>query len=266
MVTTSAMQQAYKTANNYNPKSMSLAGAGISAASGLLGGLINKIGQKKTEKRQVAYQKELADYQYSKDLDMWSKSNEYNKPGAQMERLKEAGLNPHLVYGTGSVTGNTAPASSPKYQNPGTQFKNVPAVDPQAVLGNYINLKQSQQNIATQKANENLINAKTGTEFFNSALKNNTARKLGIEVQNMPELYRYQFGIKQGTLNQQAKQLENTIQSTKRIKSQRQMQEMINKRAKEEKIYPGDNAWKVLLNMLSPGKNFKEHGLEFWNY
>lgn len=41
----------------------------------------------------------------------WSLANDYNSPVSQMERLKVAGLNPNLVYGSGSVAGNTT--SSP---------------------------------------------------------------------------------------------------------------------------------------------------------
>lgn len=49
-------------------------------------------------------------------LQDWEMQNEYNSPRAQMERLKEAGLNPNLVYGNGATaTGGdvrgTAPAS-----------------------------------------------------------------------------------------------------------------------------------------------------------
>lgn len=41
----------------------------------------------------------------------WHLANDYNHPINQMERLRAAGLNPLLVYGSGSVAGNTA--SSP---------------------------------------------------------------------------------------------------------------------------------------------------------
>lgn len=40
-------------------------------------------------------------------LQSWNMMNDYNHPIQQMERLKAAGLNPLLVYGSGSVTGNT---------------------------------------------------------------------------------------------------------------------------------------------------------------
>ncbi len=43
-------------------------------------------------------------------MQAWNMANDYNHPINQMERLKAAGLNPLLVYGSGSVTGNTASA------------------------------------------------------------------------------------------------------------------------------------------------------------
>lgn len=59
---------------------------------------------------------ELAEYQFQKNLEMWHRNNAYNAPTAQMQRLKEAGLNPNLVYGQGAV-GNAA-SEPPKYQAP----------------------------------------------------------------------------------------------------------------------------------------------------
>lgn len=42
----------------------------------------------------------------------WYDQQEYNSPSKQMERLRNAGLNPNLVYGqsSGNVAGNTSPA------------------------------------------------------------------------------------------------------------------------------------------------------------
>lgn len=48
----------------------------------------------------------------------WNLQNNYNHPIQQMERLKAAGLNPLLVYGSGSVAGNTS--GSPALQGGGT--------------------------------------------------------------------------------------------------------------------------------------------------
>lgn len=51
---------------------------------------------------------------YARSLEMWNMQNQYNSPTAQMSRLRQAGLNPNLVYGSG-VTGNNA-GSAPQYQ------------------------------------------------------------------------------------------------------------------------------------------------------
>lgn len=40
--------------------------------------------------------------QNKEQWNMWNAQNAYNTPAAQMQRLKEAGLNPMLVYGSGS--------------------------------------------------------------------------------------------------------------------------------------------------------------------
>lgn len=50
---------------------------------------------------------------------VWSRQNEYNSPAAQMARFKEAGLNPHLIYGQGNVAGSigTAPLDSGNFQS-----------------------------------------------------------------------------------------------------------------------------------------------------
>lgn len=45
-------------------------------------------------------------------MQSWNLANDYNHPIQQIERLKAAGLNPLLVYGSGSVTGNTTGAPS----------------------------------------------------------------------------------------------------------------------------------------------------------
>lgn len=55
------------------------------------------------------YQKELMNKQFNSQLQMWNLQNEYNSPAAQMQRLREAGLNPALVYGNGNAL---TPASS----------------------------------------------------------------------------------------------------------------------------------------------------------
>jgi hypothetical protein len=64
--------------------------------------------------------------------EMWELQNKYNHPLQQMARLKEAGLNPNLIYGSspGSAVGNAgavAPGKAPEYnmRNPMNAFMNA---------------------------------------------------------------------------------------------------------------------------------------------
>lgn len=87
---------------------------GINAASSAIGGVIGLANSALQHK----YNKELAEYQYDKQLEMWDRQNEYNSPTAQRQRLEEAGLNPALMYGHGTVsTGNAS--TMPQYQQMG---------------------------------------------------------------------------------------------------------------------------------------------------
>lgn len=94
----------------------------ISAAGSVAQGVTGLIGQNSSNKANrsaVEEQNEgnmrLAEYQYSKNMEQWNAQNAYNTPAAQMQRYKDAGLNPNLVA-TQGTPGNAA--SSPQYEAP----------------------------------------------------------------------------------------------------------------------------------------------------
>lgn len=62
--------------------------------------------------------RQLSEYEWSKNLEMWNLQNEYNSPSAQMQRLKDAGINPNLALS--NVSSGTA-TTLPKYQAAGMQ-------------------------------------------------------------------------------------------------------------------------------------------------
>lgn len=79
-----------------------LVGAGINAISGA----VQNKKQRKWNEKMYARQRQDA-------LADWAMQNAYNSPAEQMKRLKEAGLNPNLVYGHGAdATSNQAVRSS----------------------------------------------------------------------------------------------------------------------------------------------------------
>lgn len=85
----------------------------IGAAANIASGIFGYIGAKKQQQRQFAHNKEQQQEAYRQNLEQWQREVDYNDPSANMERLTKAGLNPNLVYGTGSATA-TAPPSPKK--------------------------------------------------------------------------------------------------------------------------------------------------------
>lgn len=71
-------------------------------------------------RKQREFETKQSQLAYAHDENMWNKANAYNSPANQMQRFKDAGLNPHLIYGQGS-SGNTV-SSPPKYQAPKGTF------------------------------------------------------------------------------------------------------------------------------------------------
>lgn len=128
--------------------------------AGMAGNLVSDIISARTAKRNtdrtIQANREMAEYQYSKDIEMWNLNNAYNSPEAQQLRLNKAGLNPNLVYGSGSVAGNTT-GSMPKYNAPTAQYNYKPSVDPGSMIGAYQDMEMRQVQIDNARAQNRVI-------------------------------------------------------------------------------------------------------------
>lgn len=74
-----------------DPVTGSLIGSGVSTAGSMFGSLT---GNRST--------RELSREIRKWNLEQWHRQNEYNTPTNQLKRMREAGLNPQLMYGQGS--------------------------------------------------------------------------------------------------------------------------------------------------------------------
>lgn len=68
---------------------------------------------------------QLIERQNRLNIEQWQRENQYNLPIMQVERLKQAGLNPNLMYGEGA--GSLLSAPSPEMRS--SQFQ-APQIDP----------------------------------------------------------------------------------------------------------------------------------------
>lgn len=85
-----------------------LAGSGANSGLNIAGNIISNTANTMAATRQNERNQANWATQNQWNIDQWNRQNEYNSPQAQMARYKEAGLNPHLIYGTGSASAGNA--------------------------------------------------------------------------------------------------------------------------------------------------------------
>lgn len=131
------------------------------------------------------------------NLKQWHRQNEYNHPIAQMERLKAAGLNPNLIYGSspGSATGNASDiprvnAPDYKFDNPLSELQQFADYGLKQVQSDNV---QAQTNVATQEA---LLKSAQTAE----TLSKGASAKVRAEIDRE---------LKQTTMDAQKEQLRN---------------------------------------------------------
>lgn len=177
-------------------------GAGAQGASNLVGSLFGLAFEKHNDRRQLRQQKKLSeqqmgfdkqmtDYQFQKQLQMWKDTNY----GAQMAELKAAGLNPGLIYGMsgggGTTTGSGGSGSvhAPAAPAGGGEIMGLSGQAMQAqLLGAQIKVMESQAKKNEADAN---YTSGAGTELAGAQIKdllqgveNKKAQQVLTEIQS----------------------------------------------------------------------------------
>lgn len=112
-------------------------------------------------RRALKYNREMYNRQRLDALTDWNMQNQYNSPQQQMARLKAAGLNPNLVYGTGSVVANSQ--SMPRQTDSKSWNPNAPMaqLDGASVIGSYLDTRMKNQTINNLKAQQQNLQMET---------------------------------------------------------------------------------------------------------
>lgn len=113
--------------NQKNENKMPINPAVLAAAGNVVSTGIGAISQGATNAKQRRWNEKMFNWQRNASLADWHMQNEYNSPTAQMARLREAGLNPHLVYGGGATTeaGAVKPSSAPGWNPKAPDFSGL---------------------------------------------------------------------------------------------------------------------------------------------
>lgn len=133
--------------------------------SGLAGSVVNLFGQglnNMWQSRQATLQNkqnmELSKYQFLQNQKMFNMANAYNSPLQQMERFKQAGLNPNLIYGQG--TPGNAPNVLPQYRAPEFQPNIMKPVNPSETMNATLSMLAQVQQLKNLQAEGRILDTK----------------------------------------------------------------------------------------------------------
>lgn len=190
----------------------------VAAGAELQSQLLNAIATNRQNKKQRQWNEKMYGMQRADALADWERQNAYNSPAAQMQRLREAHLNPNLVYGHGAdAQGGIVRATDVKAWNPQT-----PEFSGGSVMGQYLDAKVRQQQLDNLKTQQTLMEQEVKNKIANElktykdAAKSESSRDLidtmvqirGNELTYAPEMAATTLAGKRASI-------EKTIQDTK---------------------------------------------------
>lgn len=176
--------------------------AWLGLASAIGGGALNLW----MNERNNRYNREQNEQAYQQNLQMWNLQNAYNLPANQIARLKQAGLNPNLIYGNPD---NTAGAPPEKEGAKGERG----AVDPMAITNALLMQKQMENLQADNEvklAEARNINADTENKKLDNKAKE-------FSNSNLEEVFNYFRDEKQVSIDLMRSIEENNKETKKRI-------------------------------------------------
>jgi len=237
---------------------MSIISTGIQAGTSLFNSILGARTSRKNTAATIAANKEMAEYSYGKNLEMWHRQNEYNLPTAQMQRFKEAGLNPNLIYGQGGP-GNAT--NMPNYQAPRLDVKRK-AVQLPNVVGMHQDIKMKNAQVDLLQKDVELKGQDIINRKIQSGLYLEGVRKGKLQNDLLENAFKYSLQGKELDVGKKRKQLENMMKDLEvkdeSIKGKREIrmnQEMRNKMLREYGITPGDNVmYRLLMQLLEYGR------------
>jgi len=127
----------------------------INASSQMITNASNAWAAADTDAKDRKWAEKMYQRQRNDALSDWDRQNSYNTPQAQMARLRDANLNPHLVYGNGAdaTAGPMRATDTPEFKHHVPNFD----FDGGAVLGSYYDTKIKEATVNNLAAQNDVL-------------------------------------------------------------------------------------------------------------
>lgn len=151
------------------------------AAATVGGGILGNIGARKRANRQFQHNKKLAEYSYDRQYQMWDEAwrreTEYNDPSAQMQRYRDAGINPHMAYMNGGGQNTAQTGALPQYNQQPNEVGPSLFEGAGNMLEKYASTKQILASVRKTEAEARITEAQAKIEEKTAGLKLDSTRE-----------------------------------------------------------------------------------------
>lgn len=150
--------------------------------------ILNNSFTSKNQKEAISANQQLQQEQNEWNLNLWKLNNEYNLPVNQVQRLRDAGFNPALMYGTNGSTGISAsPAQgvNPARVNPLISPLNGVTDTIGSVFDRTLQQKIAQSGIVKNSADTTKSLADAAEAAANAKRAGADTRKINFEIDNL---------------------------------------------------------------------------------
>lgn len=174
-----------------------IAAAAITAGGQAGSGILGYLGQRQANKTNL----KLAEQARQHDIDMWNRTNAYNTPEMQMQRFKEAGLNPNLIYGQGSE-GNASQAPKAPVPQVENELTSLAQMSLLPVISAYQDWRVKNAQIENLQANADATRQNASLTALRQITQDYTNKKLNIQLPWAELQERYKTNISRSQADQ----------------------------------------------------------------
>lgn len=189
--------------------------SGISAGLSLFGGMANRRSQEEQNIRNLRAQSFENERNRQFALDMWNKQNEYNLPTNQMQRLRDAGINPHLAYSNGQPMNTSNAPASP------TGIGSMPqGIAPQMNIGEVFNALLTSAQVKNMNAQtEKTLAEKKEVESRTVGIDKDNEIKT-IELTHKDRQMLAEIGVNEQNIEESKSRVETSVLTNKKVEQE----------------------------------------------
>lgn len=203
----------------------------IMGAVSLINSAVQRRNDRRNQDRQNAANLALADKQFEQSQQQIAEMNKYNDPAAQMRRFQGAGLNPNLIYGSGSQSAGNQTQTA-RYEPPAMRF-DARAIQLPQVLNEFQNFQMRQAQINNVKAHTDNIREKTATESVTRFLRDIQGKRGQIGLERDEYQFEFQNAVVANRARMSAAQVEQEWQKLANLSQDEQLKLLV-RRQKEK--------------------------------